>query len=103
MLWFAESTGVAQVEDPAASISAEDSTVQTLAGEPSAVEFVATSVAAEVAMTTPVPEVLATASISDEPVVGLTPAQVELVSISHFVTEKGSGSTSTGLLWVTTS
>ena len=59
MLWFAESTGIAQVEDPAVSI-AEDSTVQTLAGEPSAVEFAATSVAVEVAMTTPVPEVLAT-------------------------------------------
>ena len=41
MVWFAESTGVAQVEDPAASIGAEDSTVQTLAGEPSAVEFAA--------------------------------------------------------------
>ena len=53
MSWFAKSTGVAQVEDPAASIGAED-TVHTLAGEPSAVEFAATSVAAEVAMTTPV-------------------------------------------------
>jgi len=97
MLWFVESTGIAQVEDPAASIGAEDSTVQTLAGEPSAVEFAATSVAAKVAMTTPVLKVLATTLVSDELVVGLTPAQVELVSISHSVTEKGSGSTSTGL------
>ena len=68
MLWLAESTGIAQVENPAASIGVEDSTVQTLAGEPSAVEFATTSVAAKVAMTTPVPEVLATTSVSDEPV-----------------------------------
>ena len=94
MLWSVESTGIAQVEDPAASIGAEDSTVQTLTGEPSAVEFAATSVVAEVAMTTPVLEVLATTSVSEEPAVSLTPAQVELVSISHSVTEKGSRSIS---------
>ena len=47
MLWFAESTGVAQAEDPAASIGAEDSAVQTSAGEPSIVEFAAASVAVE--------------------------------------------------------
>ena len=43
MLWFAESTGIAQVEDPAASIGAEDSTVQTSAGEPSVMEFAVAS------------------------------------------------------------
>ena len=44
MLWFAESTRIAQVEDPAASIGAEDSIVQTLAGEPNAVKFAVASV-----------------------------------------------------------
>ena len=39
----AESTGVAQVEDPVPSIGAEDDAVQTSAGEPSAVEFAAAS------------------------------------------------------------
>ena len=87
MLWFAESTGIAQVEDPAASIGAEDSTVQTSAGEPSAVEFAVASIAVEAAMTTTVPEVLATTSVSDEPIVGLTPEQVELVPVSHPVIE----------------
>ena len=78
-MWFAESTGIAQVEDPAASIGTEDSTVQISAGEPSAVEFVVASVAVEVATKITVPEVLATTSVSAEPVVGLTPAQVKLV------------------------
>ena len=40
----AESTGVTQVEDPMASLGAEDITVQTSAGEPSVVEFVAVPV-----------------------------------------------------------
>ena len=35
--------------------------------------------------------------MSDEPVVGLTPAQVELVPISYSVMEMGSGSASAGL------
>ena len=52
MLWFAESIGVAQVEDPGASIGAEDSTVQTLAGEPDAARFAIASVAVEVAVGT---------------------------------------------------
>ena len=43
----AESTRVAQVEDPVASISAEDSAVQTSASEPNAVEFIAAPVAVE--------------------------------------------------------
>ena len=97
MLWFAESTGVVQVEDPAASIGAEDSTVQTSVREPSTVEFVVASVAVEAATTITVPEALATISVSDEPVVSLTPAQVEPVPVSRSVMERGSGSTSAGL------
>ena len=82
MLWFAESTGVAQVEDPATSIGAENSKVQTSAGEPSAMEFVVASVAVEAAITITILEVLTTISVSDEPVVSLTPAQVKLVPVS---------------------
>ena len=81
MLWFAESTGIAQVEDPAASIGTKDSTVQTSARESSAVEFAVASVAVEADTTITVPEVLATTSVSDEPVVGLTPIQA--VSYTH--------------------
>jgi len=77
------------VEDLAASLGAEDSTVQTSAGEPSAVEFVVASIPVEAATTITVPEVLATTSVSDEPVIGLTPAQVELVSVSRPVIERG--------------
>ena len=51
--------------------------------EPSAVKFAITFVAVEAAMTTTVPEVLATTSVSDEPIVGLTPAQFELVPVSR--------------------
>ena len=58
MLWFDESTGVAQVEDPAASISAEYSTNQTSTGEPSVVDFAVAYVAVEAATTITVPEVL---------------------------------------------
>ena len=97
MLWFAESTGIAQVEDPAVSIGAEDSTIQTSAGEPSAVEFVVASVAVEAAITITVLEVSVTTSVSDEPIVSLTPAQVELVPVSRPVMERESGSTSVGL------
>jgi len=91
---IAESTGVAQVEDSAASIRAEDSAVQTSAGESSTVEFVVASVAVEATITN-VPEVLASAALSEEPVVGLVPAQVESTPISVGVTrpviEMGSG------------
>jgi len=38
-----ESTGVAQVEDPMECLGAEDSAVQTSAGEPNVLEFVAAS------------------------------------------------------------
>ena len=103
MVWFAESTGVAQLEDPAASIGAEDSTVQTSAGEPNAVGFVVASVVVEAAMTITVPEVSVTTSVSDELIVSLTPAQAELVPVSHPVMKRGSGSTSAGYLQLTTS
>ena len=96
----AQSTGVAQVEDPMVSIGTEDNAVQTSANEPSAVEFVAASVAVE-ATTMTVPEVLATTSTSQEPVVGLIPAQVELAPVSvdttHIIIERGSESASAGL------
>ena len=76
-----------------ASIGVENSVVQTSAGEPSAVEFVAASVAVETTITV-VPEVLASASASEKPVVGLVPAQVESapvsVDISRPVIERGS-------------
>ena len=72
---MAESTGIAQVEDPAASIDAEDSTVQTSTGEPDVARFVVTPIAVEAATTITVPEVSLTISVPDEPIVGLTPAQ----------------------------
>ena len=96
MLWFAKSTGIAQVEAPVANIGAEDSTAQTSAGEPSVVEFVVASVAVEAAIIT-VPEVSVTTSVPDEPIVGLTPAQDELIPVSCPVMERGSGSISTEL------
>jgi len=97
MLWFAESTRVAQVEDLAASIGAEDSTVQTSIGELSAVEFAVASVIVEAATTITIPEVLVTTSMSDEPIVGLTPVQVELVPVCHPVMKRWSRSTLAGL------
>ena len=53
-------------------LSVEDNAVQTSAGEPSAVEFVAASVTVE-ATTTTVPEVLAMALASEKHVVSLVP------------------------------
>ena len=82
MLWFAESTGIAQVEDLAASLGVEDGTVQTSAGEFRAVEFAVASVTVEAATTITIPKVSVTTSVSDESIVGLTPAQVELVPVS---------------------
>ena len=38
-----------------------------------------------------------TTSVPDEPIVGLTPAQDELIPVSHPVMKRGSGSTSAGL------
>ena len=90
-----ESTRVVQVEDPVASISAEDSTVQVSASEPSIVEFVVAPVAVETTIIT-IPELLATTSVSKEPVVGLILAQVELAPIfvdtTRTIMERRSGS-----------
>ena len=60
-------------------------------------EFTVASVAVEADTTITVPEVSVTTSVSEEPIVGLTSTQVELVPVSHPVMEKGSGSTSAGL------
>ena len=78
---IAESTGLAQVEDPVASTSAKDSALRTSAGEPSVVEFIAAPVASE-AITIMVPEVSSTTSVSTEPAVGLISAQSELAPVS---------------------
>ena len=92
----AESTEAAQVKDPVESLRAEDSVVWIPAGEPSIVELVAVAVAVTVETTTiTVPEVLATTSVSDEPVVDLIPAQVELAPVSvdatRTIIERGPG------------
>ena len=83
-----------------ASISAEDSAVQTSASESSVVKFVAAPVAVETTTIT-VPEVLATTSASKEPVVGLIPALVELalvfVDTTRTIIEREFRSTSAGL------
>ena len=95
-----ESTGLAQVEDPVASTSAEDSALQTSAGEPGAVEFIAVSVASE-ATTITVPGVSAMTSVLTEPAVGLISAQSELapifMDIIRTTIERGSESAPTGL------
>ena len=97
---IAESTGVAQVEDPTTSIGTEDSMVQTSTGDPSVMKFVAAFVAVE-ATTMTIPEVLAMTSAPQEPAVGLIPAQVELAPVSvdtnRTIIERGSGSASAGL------
>jgi len=94
-IMVAESTGIAQVENPVASISAEDSALQTSAGEPGAVEFVAVPVALE-ATTITVPEVSVMISISKEPTAGLFSAPRELapasVDIIRTIIDRGSGS-----------
>ena len=66
-------------------------------------EFVVASVAVEAATTITVLEVLATTSVSDEPVVDLTPAQVELVPASRPVMEGGPGVRQQGYLQLMTS
>jgi len=48
----------------------------------------------EAATTITASEVSATLSVPDEPIVGLTPAQDELIPVSRPVMERGSGSTS---------
>ena len=63
-------------------------------------EFVAAPVTVEATTSITVPEVLATTSVSDEPVVNLTPAQVELAPVSMDATciiiERRSGSALAG-------
>ena len=82
----AESTGVAQVEDPMESLGAGDNTIQTSAVGSSAMEFVAAPVAMEATTTITVPEALVMTSASDEPVVSLIPTHVESAHISMGVT-----------------
>ena len=87
---------MAQVKDPMASTSTEDSALQTLASEPSAVEFVPAPVIPE-ATTITVPEVSTMTSMLTESAVGLIFAQSELAPISVDIIraniEKGSRST----------
>jgi len=72
-----------------------------LAGEPSVVELAAAASVAVEATTTDVPGVLASAALSEGPVVGIVPVQVESTLVSVGVTrpviEMGSGSAQTGL------
>ena len=91
----AESTGLAQVEDPVASISVEDNALQTSASEPGAMEFVVVPFTSE-ATTITVPEVSAMISALTEPAAGLVSASNELASASvdiiRTTVERGSGS-----------
>jgi len=90
-----ESTEAAQVKDPVESLGVEDNAVQTSVGEPSAVKLVAVHVTVEATTIITIPEVLATTSVSDEPVVDLIPAQVELAPVSvdatRTIIERGPG------------
>ena len=79
---------------PEANVDAEGSTVQTSTGEPDVAGFTDTPIAVEAATTITAPEVSATLSVPNEPIIGLTPAQDELTSVSHPVMERGSESTS---------
>jgi len=82
---IAESTDLAQVEEPVASTGVEDSTLQTSTAESGTVEFVVAPVALE-ATTVTVPEVSVMTSVLIEPVVGListpsemTPASMDII------------------------
>ena len=79
---IAESSGLAQVEEPVASTGAEDNALQTSIAEPGIVEFVAASVASE-ATTVTVLEVLATTLALTEPAAGLisTPSELARASV----------------------
>ena len=92
----AESTGLAQVEDPMASTSADYNALQTSAGEPGVVESVTVPDASE-ATTITVPEVSAMISALTEPAAGLVSAPNELASTSVDIIERGSGSAPVGL------
>ena len=82
------------------SASVEDSAVQTSAGEPSAVEFVAAPVAAEATMIT-IPEVSAMTSMLMEPVIGFVSEPNEMTpvftGIVRTIIERRSGSAPTEL------
>ena len=82
------------MEDLAANVDPEGSTIRTSTEGPEEVRFAVTSVTVEAATTITVPEVSTTLSVPDEPVVGLTPARDELIPISCPVMERESGSTS---------
>jgi len=68
-----ENTRLAQVKGPVASTNAKDSALQTLASEPSAVEFVPAPVVPE-ATTITAPEVSTMTSMSTGSAVGLISA-----------------------------
>ena len=55
-------------------------------------EFAVDFIAVEATTTITVPEVMAMTSVSNEPVVGLTSVQVELIPVSRPVMERGSRS-----------
>ena len=97
---IAESTGVAQVEEPMTNTGAEDSTLQTSTAEPSTVKSVPAVVISEAATVT-IPEVPVTTSSLKELAAGLAPAQSETVSAPtdtiRTITERGSRSVSTEL------
>jgi len=91
----AESTELAQVKDPMASISAEDNAVQTSVSEPSVVEFVTAPIAAEPTTIT-VLEMSAMILVSIEPAACLVSAHGELApasaDITRTIVERGSKS-----------
>jgi len=97
---IAESTGVAHVEEPAASTGTEDSTLQTLTAELSTVKSIPAVVISEAATIT-IPEVSVTTLVLKEPAAGLVPVLSEMASAStdivRTIIEKGFGSTSTEL------
>jgi len=97
---IAESTGLAQVEAPMASTSAEDSTLQISMAELSTVKSVPVVDISEAATVT-IPEVSVTTSALKEPATGHVPTLNKTVYAStetiHTIIERGSGSASTEL------
>ena len=76
---IAESTRVAQVEEPVASTGAEDSTLRPSTDEPSTVKSVPAVIISK-ATTVTILEVLATTSALKEPATGLASALREMTS-----------------------
>ena len=97
---IAESTGLAQMEEPVVSTGTEDSTLQTFTAEPSTVKSVPAVVVSE-ATTITVPEVPVTTSALIEPVASVISAPSEMAPASTDIVctiiERGSGSASTEL------